>query len=1024
MRALLVATFLIALSAPACGRIDFDPIVRAGDSGADDANGDDGGMDLGPSFDASADANDNDGETDLGAPFDASGDAEQDSGIDLGTDGGMDMAMPPTPHVIVAPVSGLITSELGTTDEFTLELIVAPSSDVTISVSSGTPTEVSVSTSTITFTASNYATPQAVTVTGINDSVADGDQPFTIVLGDCVSADAAYSGLSVDDVSGTNEDIGGPAIIVTPTSGGVTTESGLAFTFMVRLATLPTANVDVPIVSSDESEGEVDPASLTFTAANWFTPQTVTVSGVDDFIADGSQMYVVHVGPAVSADAFYSGLAGADVSLTNDDNDTSGITVSPSGGLTTTESHGTATFSISLTSSPEANVTIALSSDNTAEGTVTPASLTFTALNWYVAQTVTAHGVNDSRCDGAVAYHIVTGAAVSTDASYAAIDPRDVDVTNLDNDVPMVDVTPTAGLSTSEAGASTSFTMSLSCDPIEDVSITLSVSDVTEGSVLPVSALFTSADWATPQTISITGAHDAILDGNMLYSVVTSNASSSGAFGGVSVADPTVTNLSSAAQQAYIKASNAEAGDRFSDALAVSGDGNTIAVGEPNEDSNATGIGGNQADNSATDAGAVYVFVRSAGVWSQQAYIKASNAQASDQFGFSVALSFDGSTLVVGAPGERSSATGVGGAQGDNSLAHAGAAYVFTRSAGVWSQQAYVKASNTNANDWFGNALSLSSSGDTLAVAAYSEDSNATGVGGNAADNSAANAGAVYLFRRLGIVWSQQAYVKATNTDSNDAFGFAVALSGDGATLAVGALSESSASTGVGGLQSDNSAGLSGAVYVYAYSAAWTPTAYIKASNTDAGDQFGTALALSEDGRTLAVAARSERSWATGVGGDQLNNVVAGAGAVYVFRNSSGWSQQAYVKAINPSPYSGGFGASVSLDASGDRMAVGSYVDNSGATGLFGDAFNSAAAASGAAHIFGFRAGVWAEEVYVKASNAESSDNFAFTGALSRDGATYVAGAFREDSNATGIGGDETNNAAMDSGAIYVFAAN
>ena len=123
----------------------------------------------------------------------------------------------------------------------------------------------------------------------------------------------------------------------------------------------------------------------------------------------------------------------------------------------------------------------------------------------------------------------------------------------------------------------------------------------------------------------------------------------------------------------------------------------------------ATDIGGNQADNSATDSGAVYVFTRSGTTWAPQAYVKASNTSAKDAFGNAIALSADGGTLAVGATGEASAATGIGGNQGDNNAASAGAAYVFIRTGTVWSQQAYVKASNTDPGDVFGVTIALSS---------------------------------------------------------------------------------------------------------------------------------------------------------------------------------------------------------------------------------------------------------------------------------------------------------------------------
>src|SRR5437867_1964031 len=124
----------------------------------------------------------------------------------------------------------------------------------------------------------------------------------------------------------------------------------------------------------------------------------------------------------------------ADVGVTNTDDDAAGITVIPTSGLTTTEGGGTATFTVLLTSQPAANVTIGLSSNDLTEGTVSPASLTFTSGNWNTAQTVTVTGVDDFGVDGSVAYTIVTAPATSTHGIYSAMTPADVGVTNTDND--------------------------------------------------------------------------------------------------------------------------------------------------------------------------------------------------------------------------------------------------------------------------------------------------------------------------------------------------------------------------------------------------------------------------------------------------------------------------------------------------------------------------------------------------------------------------------------------------------------
>jgi trimeric autotransporter adhesin len=309
--------------------------------------------------------------------------------------------------------------------------------------------------------------------------------------------------------------------------------------------------------------------------------------------------------------------------------------------------------------------------------------------------------------------------------------------------------------------------------------------------------------------------------------------------------------------------------------VALSGD--TLVVGAPFEASNATGINGDQLDDSAFGSGAVYVFRWANGGWSQEAYIKASNTDEQDSFGSSVTLS--GDTLVVGAPGENSNATGINGDQSDNSAAGSGAVYVFRRTDGGWSQEEYIKASNTDALDGFGASVALS--GDTLVVGAHHEASNATGIDGDQSDNSSTKSGAVYVFTRTDEVWSQQAYLKASNTGAGDFFGSSVTLSsGDlsGITLAVGAIGEDSGATGVNGDQFDNSDGNSGAVYVFrrpsgivtqtippsTISRDWKQQIYVKASNTSG--HFGSDMALSND--TLVVGASAEDNF---------------TGAVYVY---------------------------------------------------------------------------------------------------------------------------------------------
>ncbi len=140
-----------------------------------------------------------------------------------------------------------------------------------------------------------------------------------------------------------------------------------------------------------------------------------------------------------------------------------------------------------------------------------------------------------------------------------------------------------------------------------------------------------------------------------------------------------------------------------------------------------------------------------------------------------------------------------------------GLAYVFVRNGTTWSQQALLKASNTDGADAFGATVAVS--GDTVVVGAPFEASKATGVNGDETDNSAFSAGAAYIFVRNGTTWSQQAYLKASNTDPGDNFGSFATISGD--TVTVGAARENSNATGINGDQNDNSAGQAGATYIF-----------------------------------------------------------------------------------------------------------------------------------------------------------------------------------------------------------------
>lgn len=412
----------------------------------------------------------------------------------------------------------------------------------------------------------------------------------------------------------------------------------------------------------------------------------------------------------------------------------------------------------------------------------------------------------------------------------------------------------------------------------------------------------------------------------------------------------------------YLTAPAGEAGDFFSFSVALSGDGQTLAVGAPFEDS------------TVWDSGAVYVFVRNGSSWDPQVELRASSPGASDWLGFSLALSEDGNTLAVGVP------------LADHGAIDSGAVRIFVRAGGVWTEQAVLTAATPEAGEQFGTNLSLSADGHTLAVGAPRNDV------------VAPDSGAAYLFTRAGSIWTQQASLKAGTPAAGDQFGTSLSLSADGHTLAVGAPFTDSVSLDAG------------AVHVFAFDgSSWIHETVLPASNAEANDQFGLRVALSPDGLALAVGAPFEDSAATGIDGDQSNNLAPDSGAVYLYtRSGSLWTQQAYVKASNTET-GDWFGTALAFSADGSTLAIGALQEDSRALGINGDQTDNGAIDSGAVYLFTRNGGIWTQQAYIKPSNTEAGDWFGVSLSLSADGRTLAVGSPLKDSPN------------LDSGAIYLY---
>jgi hypothetical protein len=351
-----------------------------------------------------------------------------------------------SPGVTVNAGSSMLVSENGDTSSFDIVLNAPPTANVTINVSVDDPLEGTIifpfagANGIITFTPLDWDTPQTIIVSGVNDNIADGNQPFNVVLGVTASGDTNYGGIfNPPDVAFTNVDDDHAGITVNIGNGLITKEhptTPLTDIFEVVLNSEPTANVTLnSIVSTDIGEVTVNPGTLTFTPLNWFMPQQVTVTGVDDAAVDGIISVNIDLGTATSGDPNYDAFDPGDVTVFNiDDEAPYQVIVIPDTFLITSENGGTVKLKVVLNNAPTLNVTLStIQSLDPSEGTVSPSSLTFTPTDWNVPHEIIVTGLNDGGPgDGDVIYNIDLGTTASGDPNWNGIDPGDVSLTNND----------------------------------------------------------------------------------------------------------------------------------------------------------------------------------------------------------------------------------------------------------------------------------------------------------------------------------------------------------------------------------------------------------------------------------------------------------------------------------------------------------------------------------------------------------------------------------------------------------------
>jgi hypothetical protein len=399
--------------------------------------------------------------------------------------------------------------------------------------------------------------------------------------------------------------------------------------------------------------------------------------------------------------------------------------------------------------------------------------------------------------------------------------------------------------------------------------------------------------------------------------------------------------------------------------------GNTLVATAWFEDSSAKGVNGDQNNNGTTDSGAAYVYVRDGDTWKPQAYLKASDSAPYDYFGAAAVL--EGDTLVVSAIHE-------GLFELSATMTRPGAAYVFTRSAGVWSQTQRIEAPQLNGADMFGLAVDLE--GDTLVVGAPLEAT------------SGQRSGAAYIFERVGGVWMERQMLKSSAPKAGALFGSSLALEGD--HLVVGAPNEAQPDTDSGSAE----------VFVRR-GGMWVPQQRLGPPTPIGGANFGFAVAL--HGNRIVVGAPRTASL--------ISTVETPPGEVYVFdTDGEHWNQSAVLRATAPDG-SDFFGLAVGLTDT--VLAVGAPGDASGARGVSADPKRTDAQYSGAMYLFAETADGWAPSAYIKPHNTDANDGFGWPFAI--DGNTLAVGAILESSDEQGFGGMGANNRSQASGAVYVF---
>ena len=438
--------------------------------------------------------------------------------------------------VTFVPADRMVTVEEGSSSTYTVKLDTLPTGDVTVTPSSDN-TAVTLSAA-LTFTASNWDTAQTVTVMAEHDDDADDEEDIMVSHAVSGAASDYATGVTAEDVEVMVNDDDSYGLTIAPDNNMLTINEGDSDTYTVKLSAKPDADVRViPTISSNSVRIEVAVGSqLTFTATNWNTAQTVTVTAVDND-STGANADDVTVDNIVIGSGNYAGIDTVDVTVQIVDDDEAGVQFNPASRMLAVAEGNRGTYGVKLTKAPtDGNVMVTPTSADAEAVAVVSAALTFTPTNWSREQLVTVMAVadDDGNDESVMLTHAVSGTG-----NYAGVTAEAVTVTVDDSSEPGVTVSSLSPARLTE-GSSGTYTVVLNTIPTGDVMLTPSSSDagaVTLSVATGDALTFTTSNWNTAQPVTVTAVAD---DDTNDESVTVSNAVSGADYAGVEAEAVTV----------------------------------------------------------------------------------------------------------------------------------------------------------------------------------------------------------------------------------------------------------------------------------------------------------------------------------------------------------------------------------------------------------------------------------------------------------------------------------------------------